>query len=55
MQWTIKDYSDGKTQHVIPKNANNLEVGWGGTGAVVIPAGSYVWTIRSSEYGFTYV
>ncbi|KAK6360948.1 hypothetical protein TWF730_007063 [Orbilia blumenaviensis] len=51
--WTIKNYSDGKTQHIIPKKDDNLEVGWGKTGAVVIPPGNYVWTIRDGDDGYT--
>ncbi|KAK6525860.1 hypothetical protein TWF281_010904 [Arthrobotrys megalospora] len=51
--WTISNYSDGRTQYVIPKKDSSLQVGWGDTGAVVIPAGEYVWTIRSGNEGFT--
>ncbi|KAF3911929.1 hypothetical protein ABW20_dc0105800 [Dactylellina cionopaga] len=51
--WTISDFSDGATQYVVPKKDSSLQVGWGSSVAVVIPAGEYVWTIRKGEEGFT--
>lgn len=38
-----------------PVNATNLQAAWGSGFVTVLPAGGYVWTIRSSDTGFTCV
>ncbi len=52
-QWVVQDY-DGRTQSVSPSSATNLQAAWGSGYVTVLPAGSYVWTIRSSPTGYTF-
>jgi len=51
-RWIVKNY-DAKTQSVTPVSATNLQAGWGSGVVTVIPAGGYVWTLRSSDTGYT--
>jgi hypothetical protein len=53
LQWSIVDYSDGRTQSLSPKNRGDLQAAWGSNVVTVLTAGSYVWTIRSSDSGYT--
>ncbi|KAF5349932.1 hypothetical protein D9756_009288 [Leucocoprinus leucothites] len=46
--WVIRD-AGGTTQSISPANNPNLEVGWGSSGAIVLPRGNYVWNITEVE------
>ncbi|EGN94203.1 hypothetical protein SERLA73DRAFT_144703 [Serpula lacrymans var. lacrymans S7.3] len=51
-KWIIRDF-DPQTQSVTPATNSGLQAGWGSEGVEVLPAGNYVWTIRSSDSGYT--
>ncbi|KAG8882828.1 hypothetical protein FRB97_004404 [Tulasnella sp. 331] len=51
-QWKIQDY-DANTQYVIPVSHPNEQAAWGAGFMTVLPAGGYVWNIRSSDGGYT--
>jgi hypothetical protein len=53
-KWIIKSY-DAKTQSVTPVTATKLQAAWGSGFVTFLPAGAYVWTIRNSDTGYTYV
>ncbi|KAF5347773.1 hypothetical protein D9756_010311 [Leucocoprinus leucothites] len=42
--WVIRD-AGAATQSISPASNPNLQVGWGSSGAMVLPPGGYVWTI----------
>jgi len=51
-KWRLKNY-DAKTMSVTPINAGNLQAAWGNGFVTVLPAGNFVWTIKSSDTGYT--
>ncbi|KAK6514437.1 hypothetical protein TWF506_008830 [Arthrobotrys conoides] len=50
--WCIKDFTDGRTQTVVPRKSGDLQVAIGKNVAVTIEAGQYVWFIRRGNKGF---
>ncbi|OJA18337.1 hypothetical protein AZE42_06215 [Rhizopogon vesiculosus] len=51
-QWVIADY-DTTTQSVSPGSDQSLQAAWGDDVVTVLTAGSYVWTIRNNDTGYT--
>ncbi|KAF9795706.1 hypothetical protein IEO21_11077 [Rhodonia placenta] len=51
-KWIIKDYNSN-TQTISPESNANLQAAWGDQGVTVLPAGAYVWVIRSTDSGYT--
>ncbi|KAG8952506.1 hypothetical protein FRC04_004566 [Tulasnella sp. 424] len=52
-KWQITTYSDNRTQYIVPTSSSGLQCAWGSGVVTVLPAGGYVWTIRSSDSGYT--
>ncbi|KIO21171.1 hypothetical protein M407DRAFT_10511 [Tulasnella calospora MUT 4182] len=52
-KWRITTFSDGRTQSIVPAANTGLECAWGPGVVTVLTPGQYVWTIRSSEGGYT--
>ncbi|KZP02658.1 hypothetical protein FIBSPDRAFT_969741 [Athelia psychrophila] len=50
-QWIIGG-PIGDAQPISPASPSGLQAGWG-DGVVVLPAGNYVWSIKSSSDGYT--
>ncbi|KAK0232213.1 hypothetical protein EDD85DRAFT_911118 [Armillaria nabsnona] len=51
-QWVIADF-DSNTQSVAPTARPSLQAAWGSGVMTVLPANSYVWTIRETDTGIT--
>ncbi|KAF4616896.1 hypothetical protein D9613_008766 [Agrocybe pediades] len=45
--------NDTNTMFVVPQSSSGLQVGWGSNGATPMTPGGYVWTIKSSDAGYT--
>ncbi|PBK70938.1 hypothetical protein ARMSODRAFT_934509 [Armillaria solidipes] len=51
-QWVIADF-DSNTQSMAPVARPSLQAAWGSGFMTVLPAHSYVWTIRETDIGVT--
>ncbi|PBK98700.1 hypothetical protein ARMGADRAFT_1161990 [Armillaria gallica] len=51
-QWVIADF-DSNTQSMAPIARPSLQAAWGSGVVTVLPANSYVWTIRETDTGIT--
>ncbi|KAG9047998.1 hypothetical protein FS837_001010 [Tulasnella sp. UAMH 9824] len=52
-RWDIRTYMDNRTQSIVPASNTGLECAWGPGVVTVLTPGAYVWTIRSSDSGYT--